>query len=134
MIKNPKLRALIGTVLGACAGMSLCVSVLPLVLFQTGIGDEITLTYLLSRYVLPCMAIWAVGGWAVTRTDSIIRGGVVLSLTGLACAMMLMVLALHPAWNILLVGGVTGLVYGFLGGLLIARILEAAPPNKAEMS
>ncbi len=83
MIRNPKLRALVGVVLGACAAASLTLSVLPLVLFQAKIGDESTLAYLLSRF-LPHMAlIWAVGGWAVSRATTVLAGAVTLGITGL---------------------------------------------------
>jgi hypothetical protein len=133
MIKNSKLRYLIGTLLGAGAGTSLCVSVLPLALFQTQIGDEITLTYLLSRYLLPFALIWAVGGMGVARIGFPLGGGLVLGVTGLATGLFLMAMALHPAPKILAVGGITGLIYGFLGGLLLGRVLQVPPAEEPEM-
>ncbi len=123
MIKNPKLRLLVGVVLGACAGVSLCLSILPLVLYKAQIGDETTLAQLLSRYLLHTALIWAVGAWAALRTGFVVGGGLVLGIAGLASGLFLMFAALHPAPKILAVAGVTGLVYGFLGGMLLVRVL-----------
>jgi len=133
MIKNPKLRLLLGAVLSACAGMSLCLSVLPLVMFQAQIGDEVTLTYLFSKYLLHCALIWIIGGWGVTRINFPIGGGLVLAFTGLATGLFLVFAALHPTPKILLVGGVAGLIYGFLGGLLLGRVLQEPHANEEEM-
>ncbi len=132
MIKNSKLRMAIGALLGACAGMSLAMGILPMVLFKARIGDETTLTYLLSRYLPHTMLLWAMGGWSVTRTRGYLGGSMVLALTGLASGLLLMFAALNPAPKILAVGGVTGLIYGFLGGLLLARVLAAPSANEAE--
>ncbi len=123
MIKNHRLRLLGGMVLGACAGASLCLSILPLVLYKAQIGDEATLALLLSQYVPHTALIWAAGAWAVSRTGIVLGSGLVLGITGLASGLFLMFAALHPAPKILAVGGVTGLVYGFLGGLLLSRLL-----------
>ncbi len=132
MIKNPKLRAVAGALLGACASLSLCLSILPLTLHQAGIGDETTLAMLLSRYLPHAALIWAVGGWAVTRTSFVLGGGLVLGATGLGTGLFLMFAALHPAAKILAVGGVTGLLYGFLGGLLLSRLLSPQPDGEEE--
>lgn len=132
MIKNPILRAAAGAILGACASLSLCLSILPLTLHQAMVGDEATLAVLLGRYLPHAALIWAVGGWAVTRTRFVLGGGLVLGATGLATGLFLMFAALHPAPKILAVGGVTGLIYGFLGGLLLARLLSPIPAEELE--
>ncbi len=132
MIKNPKLRAVVGAVLGACAGMSLCLSILPLVLYKAQIGDEATLTYLFSRFLPHTILIWAIGGWSVTRTGNSLGGATVLAITGFTSGIFLMFAALHPAPKILAVGGISGLVYGFLGGLLLARVLAPPPTTETE--
>lgn len=124
MIRNSKLRALLGVVLGACAGTSLCLSILPLTLFQAGIGDETVLAGLLVRFVPYVALIWAAGGWGVSRLGFPLGGGIVMGGAGLASGLFAVSAALHTAPKILLVGGVTGLIYGFLGGLLLGRVLR----------
>lgn len=118
---------LVGIVLGACAGSSLCLSVLPLTLHQARIGDEMILAGRLAGYLPHVALVWAAGGWGVARVGFPFGGGVVLGVAGLVAALFAVSSALHVAPKILLVGGVTGLVYGFLGGLLLGRIL--APPG-----
>jgi hypothetical protein len=134
MFQNAKVRFVLSFVLGACAGLSLCVSVLPLVLFQAKIGDEATLAYLLTRFAPHVMLIWAIGGWAAARTGFVLGGGLVLGTTGLATGLFLMFAALHPSLKILAVGGVTGLLYGFLGGMILARVLAAPGPAEEDES
>lgn len=123
MIRNPHLRALLGIVLGACAGASLCVSMLPLALYQARVGDEAVLARLLLAYLPHVALIWAAGGWGASRVAFPLGGGVVLGVAGLVSGMFAASAALHVAPKILAVGGVTGLVYGFLGGLLLGRVL-----------
>lgn len=132
MIRHPLLRALVGVVLGACAGASLCLSILPLVLFQARIGDELTLTRLLSAFLPHVALIWAAGGWGAARAGFPLGSGVVLGVAGLASGLFAVSAALHVAPKILLVGGVTGLVYGFLGGLLLGRILARTAGDEAD--
>jgi hypothetical protein len=132
MIRHPLLRAVVGAVLGACAGLSLCLSILPMVLHQASIGDEAVLALRLSHFMPHVALIWAVGGWAVSRTRVVLGGGLVLATTGLGAGLFLMFAALHPTPKILAVGGVTGLVYGFLGGLLLGRILAPIPEDPEE--
>ena len=132
MIKHPLLRALLGALLGACAGLSLCLSILPMVFHQARIGDEAALALRLSHFMPHVALIWAVGGWAVSRTRVALGAGLVLATTGLGAGLFLVFAALHPAAKILAVGGVTGLVYGFLGGLLLGRILSPLPDDPEE--
>ncbi len=131
MVPNPRIRLLITVVLAALAGMSLCLGILPLTLSKAGIGDETVLLKLLSQFTLYVMLIWAVGGWAVFRLAFPLGSGLILGLTGLASGIFLVLVALHPAAKILAVAGVSGLVYGFLGGLMISR-LAAAPSVEEE--
>ena len=49
MFRKPAIRILVGLVLGALAGVSLCLSVLPLVLQMAGLGDQTALAYYLKR-------------------------------------------------------------------------------------
>ena len=132
MIRNKVARALVGALLGACTGLSLCLSILPLTLFQAGIGDEIVLARLLSQLVVPMVVIWTVGGWAVTRTGRAIAGGLVLGATGLSSGLFAVAMALQPAPKILAVGGITGLIYGFLGGLLLGRVLSPTADDETD--
>ena len=134
MIKNPRLRALVGMALGAAAGASLCLSILPLTLYQARIGDETVLARMLMPYVPHVAMVWVAGGWGAARVGFPLGGGAVMALAGLASALFAVWSALEPGAStmtvkILAVGGLTGLVYGFLGGLLLGRVL--ATPGAA---
>lgn len=126
MIRNPRIRQLLAVVLAGLAGMSFTVSVLPLTLYQAGVGDEPVLIRLLSGWLLPIMALWSVGGWGARRPPRQVAGALVLGITGAISGMLLGAVALHPGLRILGVGALTGLVYGFLGGLIIHRVTSEA--------
>ena len=131
MIHNPRFRLLLAVVLAGLAGMSFTISVLPLTLYQAGVGDEAVLIRLLSGWLLPVMAVWSVGGWGAMRMPRQVAGALVLGLTGAVTGAMLGAMALHPGLRILGVGALTGLVYGFLGGLIIHRVTAAPDATRA---
>lgn len=131
MIRNPRIRFLLAFGLAGLAGMSFCVSLLPLTLYQAGIGDEMVLTRIFSGWLLPVMAVWSVGGWGLTRVPRQVAGALVLGLAGVLTGLVLGGGALHPSPKILGVSALTGLVYGFLGGLIIHRVAAAPRPEEA---
>ncbi len=126
MIRNPRIRSLLAIVLAGLAGMSFCLSLLPMTLHQARVGDEFVLTRIFSGWLLPLMVIWSVGGWGVTRVPREVAGALVLGLTAAISGALLGIMALHPSLKILGVSGLTGLVYGFLGGLIIHRVTVAS--------
>lgn len=134
MVRNPRVRLVLVVILCALAGMSLCLGILPMALSKAKIGDETVLLQLLSRFTPYVMLIWAIGGWGVFRTGFPLGSGIVLGLTGLSSGLFLVLVALHPAIKILAVGGITGLVYGFLGGLIVSRLAAAPSPEEEETS
>lgn len=127
MIRHPLLRSLAGALLGAFAGTSLALSILPLVLRWGGLGDDLELIRALSRYVPHAAAVGAGGGWAAARTAFPLAGGIVMAVAGLAAALVVTAAGVAAAPGALLLAGVGGLVYGFLGGLIIARLLVPPP-------
>ena len=129
MMRNKLLRTLLGIVLGGLGGVSLCISVLPTVLQMTGAGDQMALSYHLAPYIVHTALIWAAGGWAVTRSGSPLAGGLTMAVVGLVTGMLLVVLGLDAEAKLLAGGACGGVVYGFLGGLILGRITEAPAPE-----
>jgi hypothetical protein len=132
MIRNPLLRALLGALLGAFAGTSLALSVLPVALRWGGFGDDLELTRQLSRFVPHAAAICAGGGWAAARTGFPLAGGIAMALAGLAAGLVVAAVGMTRAPLALVLAGAAGLFYGFLGGLIIARILVPPPDDYEE--
>lgn len=125
MFSNPVIRFLVAAVLGALTGVSLCIAILPLALQMAGIGDNAALSYYLSRLMVHAALVMGAGGLAVARTRHPLAGAPVLALTGLALAVYLVGVGLTSAPKPLVVGGLAGLIYGMLGGLILGRILAA---------
>ena len=126
MFSRTPIRLGMGAVLGACAGVSLVLSVLPVALPLAGFGDQLFLVSALSGAALPAALVWAVGGVTAARLARPLSGGVALGLVGLLSASLLsgLVLAFVPA--LVAAAGAAGLVYGFVGGMILGRVL--APP------
>jgi hypothetical protein len=130
MFSRTPIRLGLGAVLGACAGVSLVLSVLPVALPLAGFGDQLFLVRALSGAALPAALVWAVGGVAAARLGRPLPGAVALGLVGLLSAALLsgLVLAFQPA--LVAAAGAAGLVYGFVGGMILGRVL--APPAAGE--
>lgn len=128
MINNIHIRRVLGILLGGFAGVSLCVSILPMVMQMIGVGDQAAVAYRLSPYMFQVGLVWAAGGWSVTRTAAPLAGSFILGIVGLASGIILAVYGLHSEARIVAAGAFGGLLYGFLGGLILGRILTAPPP------
>jgi len=130
MISNRFVRYATALLLGALAGVSLCISVLPLALQASGVGDELALGFYLKRYALHAALIMAVGGWSVTRVRHPLAGALVFGPAGLVTALYLATIGLGRDPRAMAAAAISGLVYGLLGGLILGRVLArpAAPP------
>jgi len=129
MIRNPLLRAFIALFLGGAAGSSFCISILPTVLQIGGAGDSSALAFYLSRYMIYTALLWAVAGWSVTRVQHLQAAGIIVAVVGLVSGTGLVGLALAPVLKFMAFGGLAGLVYGYLGGLILGRILALPIPT-----
>lgn len=127
MIRNMHIRRLLGILLGGFAGISLCLSILPMVVEMIGAGDQSAVAFRLSPYVFYVALVWAAGGWTITRTAIPLAGAVILAAVGLVTGIMLAYFGLDMGIRLLAAGAFGGLVYGFLGGLILGRVLCAEP-------
>ena len=133
MISNPILRTIVALFLGGAACVSLWVSILPMVLQLRGAGDTAGLAFYLSRYMLLTALVWAVGALIVTRVKQLQAAGIIVGVIGVISGAGLVALALAPVLQYLVVGGITGLVYGYLGGLILGRLLAIPVPREDDL-
>jgi len=133
MIRNPLLRFFVAFLLGGAAGFSLCVSILPVVLQLRGAGDVSALAYYLSRFLVPCALVWAMGGVSVARVRHLQAAGIIMAIVGGITGAGLVAVALAPVLDYMVVGGLAGLVYGYLGGLILGRVLALPIPREDDL-
>ena len=122
MLGNSFLRYTLCTFLAALAGASFCLSVLPVALQIGGAGPQDFAALALQRYLLPAALIWAAGGWATARAGFLKAGMIILALVGAVSGGVLTVLAIAPEPAFLAAGGLGGLVYGLVGGMILGRL------------
>ncbi len=124
-MRHPIVRQLICTFLGALAGASFCLSVLPVALQFGGAGHPDYAAMALQRHLAPCALIWAVGGWAVARAGFLKAGMIILAVVGVSTGLVLtgLSIAMVPAY--LAAAGLGGLVYGLVGGMILGRIASS---------
>ena len=124
-IMSIKLRAIGATILGSMAGLSLTTTIIPTAL-TTMLGMD---TYLsrwgLGGFAVYSMMAWAVGGWAAQRSGNNILGAIILGLVGLSTGLLFTAVGLGAETNLLLTGGGAGLLYGTVGGLILADALRS---------
>lgn len=133
MIRNPLLRTFIAILLGGSAGVSLCVSILPMALQLRGAGDTAGLAFYLSRYMFVTAVVWAVGALIVTRVKHLQAAGIIVAVIGVISGVGLVGIALAPVLEYLVMGGITGLIYGYLGGLILGRLLAIPVPREDDL-
>ena len=132
MFANRHYRYLLGLVLGGCAGLSLTVSVLPVVLRLAGVGEELALTRALAPLWPWAALLWAAGGWSAARAGTPLAGAVILGLAGSASAVILVAFALTLELRSVGAAVLAGGLYGALGGLIIGRILAPRTADDSE--
>lgn len=128
MIQNKYLRYGIGVVLGGMAGLSFCISILPVALEIAGAGTQSYLGVLLSKYAVYSALVWAAGGWATARAGFLKAGMVIMAIVGISTGIFLVAMGLVPQLGFLVAGGLGGLVYGLVGGMLLGRVLSRSQP------
>ena len=126
MIKNKLLRYLLGFLLGGLAGLSFCLSILPVALQLVGAGDQTYAVRALTTYAPYSALLWAVGGWSVARAGFLKAGMIIMGVVGLAGGLLLVARGITPDPGFLAAGGLAGLVYGLVGGMILGRILSPA--------
>ena len=129
MLPSSRTRYATGLTLGALAGASLCASVLPLGLQWAGYGSHLAVSFYLSRLIWFAALVMAIGGVGVARSRHALEAVKVFSLAGLTAGAGLAALGLEAAPRLLALAGLTGWMYGLLGGLVIGRILAAPPAS-----
>lgn len=118
-----RLRSVGAVFLGSCAGLSLTTTILPSVIEIMGAIDSFSARLDLAGFAVYAVMIWGVGGWAAKRTASILGGGIVLGLVGLISAALFTGLAYGAGTQLLLLCAFVGMLYGAIGGMLIAAAL-----------
>lgn len=130
MLRSPLARYALGVALGALAGASLCLSVLPMGLQWAGYGSRVALGFYLSRIILFGVLVMAAGGYAVVRSRHPLPATLVFSLAGLASGLLLAGMGLSREPRLLAVAGGTGWLYGLLGGMILGRVLLPPPAGQ----
>lgn len=126
-IMSIKLRAIGATLLGSFAGLSLTTTIIPSAL-TTMLGmDTFSARWGLGGFAVYSMMAWAVGGWAAQRSGNKWLGAIILGLVGLVTGLLFTGVGLGSEMNLLLTAGGAALLYGAIGGLILADALCSHP-------
>lgn len=123
-LKKIRLRSVGAVFLGATAGVSFNSTILPTAISSLGLVDEFSARWELGGFAVYTLMVWAVGAWTARRTGSTALGGAVLGVVGLVSGALLAGAAFGTGFNFLLAGGGSGLIYGGIGGMLVANSLR----------
>lgn len=132
MLRSSFARHLLGTALGALAGASLCLSVLPLGLQVAGYGSHLAIGAFLARSTGFAALVMAAGGWGVVRSRHPLQAAAVFSLAGLGTGLMLAGVSLGREPRLMATAAGAGWLYGLLGGIVLGRVLAPPAPEPRE--
>lgn len=135
-IMGIRFRAVGATLLSSFAGLSLTSNIIPSALSMVGIQDSFTVRWALGGFAVYSMMAWAVGGWAAQKTGNKWLGAIILGLVGLATGLLFTGVGVGTNLKIMLAGGGAALLYGAIGGMIIADALQSPPfdPNHPDAS
>jgi hypothetical protein len=126
-IMSIRFRAVGATLLSSFAGLSLTSNVIPSALSMVGIQDSFSVRWALGGFAVYSMMAWAMGGWAAQRTGSKMLGAIILGFVGLATGLLFTAVGIGTDLKIMLAGGGAALLYGAIGGMIIADALRSPP-------
>lgn len=132
MLRSPLARHLLGIALGAMAGASLSLSVLPMALQLAGYGSHLAIAAYLARSAGFAALVMAAGGWGVARSRHPLQALAVFSLAGLATGLMLAGVSLGREPRLMAAAAGAGWLYGLLGGIVLGRVLAPPPAGRDE--
>ncbi|MFQ5612381.1 MAG: hypothetical protein ACE5H9_09635 [Anaerolineae bacterium] len=126
---NRKWRIPLGAFVGAIGGISLTTSIFPFAV--TKIFTYITFEALLGvlSFTVPMALLWAIGGGLVGYRGGARAGGLIFGLCGLLAGLILALFAAGGDLPLVAVGGVTGVLYGIPGGLIMGRVFPPLSPT-----
>lgn len=135
-VKKIRIRSVGAVLLGGFAGLSLNSTIIPTAMSTMGVTDEFSARWAVGGYAIYTVMVWAVGGWATRRIGNSIAGAITLGSVGLISGTLLTAAAIGTDITTLFIGGITGLVYGAVGGILIAKALGdiQQSPDRANLS
>jgi hypothetical protein len=118
------------TVLGGFAGLSLTTTIIPTAL-TTMVGmDTFSGRWGLGGFAVYSMMAWAVGGWAVQRTGSKMLGAIILGFVGVVTGLLFTGIGIGTEMNVIMTGGGAALLYGAVGGMILADALRSPPVDE----
>jgi hypothetical protein len=132
MIRHRLVRLVLGLVLGACAGFSFTISVLPVVLQLGRTDGQLALTRILLPLWPWSALLWAAAGLSAVRLGAPGPAAILMGIVGTASGAILVGLGPGGTLGSFALGLVSGLVYGGLGGLILGRVLGT--PRHGEAS
>ena len=124
-IMSIKLRAIGATFLGSFAGLSLTTTIIPTAMTTMTGMDTFSARWGLGGFAVYSMMAWAVGGWAAQRSGNKWLGAIIVGLVGLVTGLVFTGVGLGWEMNLLMAGGGAGLLYGAVGGLILADAMSS---------
>jgi hypothetical protein len=129
-IMSIKFRAIGATILGGFAGLSLTANIIPNALALLEVSDSFSARWGIGGFAIYSVMAWAVGGWAAQRTGSKLLGAIILGLVGLVTGLLFTGMGISTEVNILMAGGGAALLYGAVGGMILADALRNSPVDE----
>lgn len=126
-IMTARLRTIGATILGSLAGLSLTSNIIPSAMEFAGIMDSFSARWDLGGFAAYSMIIWGLGARSAQKTGDKKIGALILGSVGLASGLIFTAVGIGMVPNLLLIAGAAALLYGAIGGMIIADAFRSPP-------
>ena len=121
-MKKGPFRTAAGFCLGAFAGVSLTLTVLPFVLSLLLGANTMDVVFRVNDFALPMALVWAVVGAALGRVGGMRNGALLLGVCGALSGIILAAFGVEGNLATIGVSALGCLAYGAVGGLILGRV------------
>lgn len=129
-ILTTKLRTVGAVLLGAIAGLSLTVNIIPTAMEYMGVMESFSARWAIGGFAIYSMIIWGIGARSVQKFGSKKLGAIMLGAVGCVSGLIITGVGINTDLNTLLIGGGVALLYGAIGGMIIGDAFRSLPVDE----
>jgi len=129
-IMTTKLRTVGAVILGAIAGLSLTVNIIPTAMEYMGVMENFSARWAIGGFAVYSMIIWGIAARSTQKIGSMKFGAIIMGSVGCASGLIITGVGIGTDLITLMIGGGVSLLYGAAGGMIIGDAFRSPPVDE----